>query len=46
MTRVLRVIHTCYRYGSFNYVVKLINLTRFILELMTELLLNISERKL
>ena len=32
-----RVGHTCYCYGSFSYVFKLINLTRFILELMTEL---------
>ena len=33
----LRVIHTCYCYGSFSYVAKLLNLTRLILELMTEL---------
>ena len=32
-----RVIHTCYCYGSFGFVFKLINLTRFILELITEL---------
>jgi len=30
------VIHTCYCYGSFSYVVKLRNLTPFILKLMTE----------
>jgi len=40
---VLRVIHTCYCYGSFSYVVKLRNLTKFILELMTELILLVSE---
>ena len=34
------VIHTCYCYGSFSYVFKLINLTRFILELITELTLS------
>ena len=38
-----RVIHTCYCYGSFSYVFKLINLTRFIPELMTEL--TLSQRK-
>ena len=32
-----RVIHTCYHYGSFILLFKLISLTRFILELMTEL---------
>jgi hypothetical protein len=33
-----RVIHTCYfYYGSFSLLFKLINITRFILELMTEL---------
>ena len=35
-----RAIHTCYYYGSFSYVFKLRNLTRFILELMTELTLS------
>jgi len=29
-------IHTCYYYGSFSYVVKIRNLTPFILKLMTE----------
>ena len=38
-----RVIHTCYCYESFNYVFKLLNLTRFLLELMTELTLEVSE---
>ena len=37
------VIHTCYCYGSFSYVFKLINLTRFILELVTEFTLQVSE---
>ena len=34
-----RVIHMCYCYGSFNLVYRLRNLTRLILELMTELTL-------
>jgi len=34
-----RVIHTCYSYGSFSDVVKLINPTRFILESITKLIL-------
>ena len=34
------VIHTCYCYGSFSLLFNLINLIRFILELMTELTLN------
>ena len=38
------VIHPCYCYGRFSYMFKLINLTRFILELMTEL--TPSQRKL
>ena len=38
-----RVVHTCYCYRSFSYVFKLINLTGFILELMTELTLLVSE---
>ena len=38
-----RVIHTCYCYGSFSLLFKLINLTRFIFELMTEL--TLSQRK-
>ena len=38
-----RVIHTCYSYGSFSYVFKLIILNRFIVELMTEF--TISQRK-
>jgi len=33
---VICVIHTCYYYGIFSYVVKLGNLTPFILKLMTE----------
>ena len=37
------VIHTRYSYGSFSYVFKLINLTRIIRKLMTELTLR--ERK-
>ena len=32
-----RVIHTYYCYGSYSLLFKLINLTRFIVELMTEL---------
>jgi hypothetical protein len=35
-----RVIYTRYGYGSFGYVFKLINLTRFVLELMTGLTLS------
>ena len=31
-----RVIHMCYCYESFSLLCKLINLTGFILELMTE----------
>ena len=38
-----RVIHTCYCYGSLSYVFERINLTRFILELMTEP--TLSQRK-
>ena len=38
-----RVIHACYCDASFNLLFKLINLTRFILELMTEL--TLSQRK-
>ena len=38
-----RVIHTSYCYGSFSLWFKLINLTRFILELMTKL--TLSQRK-
>ena len=38
-----RVIHTCYCYGSFSCVFKLLKLIRFILELMTEL--TLSQRK-
>ena len=39
-----RVIHTCYYYyGSFSLLFKFMNLTRFILELMTEL--TQSQRK-
>jgi len=33
---------SCYCYGSFSYVVKLRNRTRFILELMTELRFEVS----
>jgi len=33
---VFCVIHTCYCYRSFSYVVKLRNLTTFILKLRTE----------
>ena len=42
-----RVIHdTCYCYGSFSYVFKLTNLTRFIVELMTDQTeLTLSQRK-
>ena len=40
-----RVIHTYnYCYGSFSHVFKLINLTRFIVELITEIIL--SQRKI
>ena len=38
------VVHTFYCYGSFSFVFKLINLTRFILKFMTEL--TVSQRKL
>ena len=34
------VIHTCYCYGSFSLLFKLLNLTQFLLELMTELTLS------
>jgi len=45
MMRVLCVIHTCYCYGSISYVVKLVNITWFILDLMTELILYRSQQK-
>ena len=41
--RVFHAIHTCCCYGSFSYLTKLMNLTRFILELMTKL--TLSQRK-
>jgi len=41
---VLRVIHIMYYcYGSISYVLKFIHVTRFILELMTELILSVSQ---
>jgi len=36
-------IRTCFCYGSFSYVVKLRNLTPFILKLMTERMCIVSE---
>jgi len=40
---VFCVIHMCYCYGSFGYVVTLRNLTLFILKLMTERMCSVSE---
>ena len=36
-----RVIHTCYCYGSFSLLFKLVNLTRFILEIIRNICMRV-----